>query len=197
MARIKSALEIALEKTESVKSDKASISQYEAKQSGKRLANSYLENPELSLEAEIKKAPADQRDSLKEGLFDVLVSQIALPAGKDDEKRIAAVGKGLSVLIPDSRFSALYGQLTQALTQYLDETEQFEQMLKQQYGPKLRQKEEELSRRMGQQVRLDPFQDPEFVAFYNQNMGALKDRYQSAVDQVREEAQKLFASPGE
>ncbi|MCL2270275.1 MAG: hypothetical protein FWC24_02920, partial [Treponema sp.] len=59
---------------------------------------------------------------------------------------------------------------------------------RQQYAPKLRQKEEEISRRMGREVRLDPFQDPEFVAFYNQNLNALKANYQAIVDQVRNEA---------
>ena len=50
MGRIKSALEIALERTESVKTDKASIGHFEAKQQGKRLANAFLEDPSKSLE---------------------------------------------------------------------------------------------------------------------------------------------------
>lgn len=192
MARIKSALELALEKTESIKSDKDSIGQYESKQNGKRLANAFLEDPSKSLDGEIKKCPADQRESVKQGIFDVLFSQISLPAAEDDMKRIKAVGKGLQSVIADKRLSALFGQLEQVLSQYLDESDQFDQAIRQQYAPKLRQKEEELSRRLGQQVRLDPFQDPEFVNFYNQNMNALKDKYQAVVDQVREETKKLF-----
>jgi len=45
---------------------------------------------------------------------------------------------------------------------------------------------------LGRAVKLDPFQDPEFVAFYNQNMNTLKDRYQSVIDQVREQAGQAF-----
>jgi hypothetical protein len=56
----------------------------------------------------------------------------------------------------------------------------------------LRQKEEELSRRLGRTVQIDPFQDPEFAAFYTQNMNALRDNYQAGVDQVREQAELLF-----
>jgi hypothetical protein len=78
------------------------------------------------------------------------------------------------------------------LSQYLNEVTHYDQAIRQQYAPKLRQKEEELSRRVGREVRLDPFQDPEFVAFYNQNLNALKANYQTAVDQVREEASRLF-----
>jgi hypothetical protein len=192
MGRIKSALELALERTESVKSDKDSINKFEARQQGKKLANEFLEDNSRSLEDAVKKAPKEQRESLKQGIFDVLFAQITLPVAKEDEKRIQAVGKGLQAIISDSRFSGLYKQFTQLLSRYLDEAAQYDQAIRQQYEPKLRQKEEELSRRYGRAVQLDPLQDPEFVTFYNQNMNALKGNYQAAVDQVREEAQRGF-----
>jgi len=193
MGRIKSALEIALERTESVKTDRASVEQYEAKQQGKRLANAYLADSSKSLENELKKYPKNQQESLKQGIFDVLSPQITIPLVREDLPRLEAVGKGLCLLINDGPFSGMYKQLTQLLSQYFDEAAQYGQIISQQYAPKLRQKEEELSRRMGREVRLDPFQDPEFVAFYNKSLGALKENYQVAVDQVREEAARLWA----
>jgi hypothetical protein len=192
MGRIKSALEIALERTESVKTDKASISLFEAKQQGKRLANAYLDDPSKNLEDELKKAPKDQQESLKQGIFDVLIPQITLPVTAEDMPRIEAVGKGLRILISDGRFATMYKQLIQVLTRFLEEVAHYDQAIRQQYTPKLRQKEEELSRRLGREVHLDPFQDPEFVTFYNQNLNALKANYQVAVDQVRNEAQKIW-----
>ncbi|MDR2103699.1 MAG: hypothetical protein LBP42_06325 [Treponema sp.] len=193
MGRIKSALEIAMERTESVKSDRAGIDLFEAKQQGKRLANEFLENQKTSLEEFIKKTPKEQRVSLKQGIFDVLVSRITLPLSPDDTKRLETVGKGLQTIIGDSRFAALYKQLLQALSRYLDEAAQYEESIKRQYAPKLRQKEEELSRRLGRQVQIDPFQDPEFAAFYNQNMNILKENYEAAIQQVREQAALIFA----
>jgi len=195
MGRIKSALEIALERTESVKTDKASVGLYEAKQQGKRLANAFLADPSQNLEDELKKFPKDQWESLKQGVFDVLAPQITLPAAAEDMTRIEAVGKGLRVLISDGRFAAMYKQLVQVLSHYLGEAAHYEQAI--QYAPKLRQKEEELSRRMGREVRLDPFQDPEFVAFYNQNLNALKANYQAAVDQARNEALRIWDEQNE
>jgi hypothetical protein len=192
MGRIKSALEIALERTESVKTDRASIGQYEAKQQGKRLANAYLEDPSKSLKNELKKYPKDQQESLKQGIFDVLSPQITIPLIREDLPRIEAVGKGLCLLINNGRFSSMYKQLMQLLSQYFDEAAQYAQIISQQYAPNLRQKEEELSRRLGREVRIDPLQDPEFVGFYNKSLGALKENYQTAVDQVREEAVRLW-----
>ena len=197
MAKIRSALEIALERTESVKSDKGSIGQFEAKQKGKKLANDFLEGNVKSLEEEIKKEAGGKANeglaaSLKQGVFDVLISRINLPAVKDDLKMIEAAGRGLHAIIGGKQFGEIVKQMVQIMNQYLEEAAQFDQAIKRQYAPKLRQKEEELSRRLGRAVQLDPFQDPEFVAFYNQNMNSLKSNYQTAVDQVREEAVRLF-----
>ena len=192
MGRIKSALEIALERTSEVKSDKASIEQFEAKQRGKKLANEYLENPELNIADMVKQCPDEQRESLKQGLFETFVSQISLPVNTDDKKRVEAAGKGLAMLINTNRFTALLKQVPQLIEQYQDEAAQYEEAIKRQYAPKLRQKEEELSRRMGRDVRIDPFQDPEFAVFFNQNMNALKANYQVAIDQFKDEARNSF-----
>ena len=198
MAKIRSALEIALERTESVKSDKTSIGLFEAKQKGKKLANEFLEGSGSaasgvkSLEAEIKKETPEAQSSFRQGVFDVLISQIILPAAKEELKRIEAAGQGLHVVIGGKRFGEIVKQLMQLMNQYLAEAEQYDQAIRKQYAPKLRQKEEELSRRLRRPVQLDPSQDPEFAAFYNQNMNALKENYQSAIREVREEAIRLF-----
>jgi hypothetical protein len=193
MGRIKSALEIALEKTESVRSDKGSISQFETRQRGKKLANEFLEEPgKALLEDEIKKTPKEDQNSLRQGMFDVLLSQIMLPLTAEDQKRTEAAGRGLLAVIGGSRLGALLKQFSQVLNQYLEKTSQYEEAIKRQYAPKLRQKEEELSRRLGRPVQIDPFQDPEFAAFYNQNMNQLKADYQAVADQVREEVVLLF-----
>ena len=192
MGKIKSALEIALERTESVKSNKGSIGQFEAKQKGKKLANEFLEGTVKSLEEEIKKNSRDEQESLKQGIFDVLISQITMPAVKEDIKRIETAGQGLHTVIGGRRFGEISKQLVEIMGQYIDEAAKYEEAIKRQYAPKLRQKEEELSRRMGRPIQLDPFQDPEFATFYTQNINALKANYQTAVDQVREEAIRLF-----
>ncbi|MDR1324406.1 MAG: hypothetical protein LBK00_00030 [Treponema sp.] len=192
MPRIKSALEIVLERTESVQSDKAGIGQFEVKQRGKKIANEFLSDPHISLEAAIEKTPQEEQASLKQGIFDVLVSQITVPASRDSMERLEAIGDGLQAVIADAGFKTLYRQLTQALSRYLDEVDHYDEAIKRQYEPKLRQKEEELSRRLGQKVRLDPFQDAEFANFYKQNMNALKANYETAVTQVREQARALF-----
>jgi len=191
MGVIKTALEIALEKTETLKSDKNGIDLFEAKQRGKKTANAFLAG-KVNLDEEIKNTAEGQRESLKQGIFDVLLSQIALPADKNDEKKLETLGKGLGIIINNSRFSILFRQLADFFANYLQEAVNYEQAIRQQYAPKLRQKEEELSRRLGREVRIDPFQDPEFVSFYNQNMNAIKSNYEAVIEKAREDIRSMF-----
>jgi len=198
MGVIKTALEIALEKTENVKSDKTSIEQFEARQKGKKLANAFL-GEDISLTDEIKNTQKESKngsieEGLKQGIFDVLITQISLPTAKEDEIRLEKLGKGLEVIIKNSKLQAIYKQMLQVFSQYLQEASHYEQVIRQQYAPKLRQKEEELSRRLGREVRIDPFQDPEFTAFYNQHMNSLRSNYEPIVEQVKEEIREMFDS---
>jgi hypothetical protein len=191
MGIIKTALEIALEKTENVKSGRYSVDQFEAKQRGKKLANAFLAG-EKDLAEEIKNTPSELQESLKQGIFDVLISQINLPAVKEDEVRIELAGKGLQTIIKNKQINVLFQQLTLMLSRYLQEASQYEQAIRQQYAPKLRHKEEELSRRLGREIRIDPLQDPEFIAFLNQHMNVLKNNYEPIIKQLKEEAGSLF-----
>ncbi|MFA6506147.1 MAG: DUF6657 family protein [Treponemataceae bacterium] len=193
MAHIKSALEIALERTESVKSDKAGVEQFELRREGKKIAGTFLEAPEEKpIEAALKRFPKDKLNAVRRGVLDILITQISLPSGRDELVRLETVGKGLHTIIGDIKFATIFQQLVQALDRYLSEVDQYDKAIRQQYAPKLRQKEDEVARRTGRRVQIDPMQDPEFVQFYNQNMGTLKDRYQTAVEQVRAQALALF-----
>ena len=191
MGVIKTALEIALEKTQNVKSDRSSINLYEAKQKGIKIANAFLSG-ETDIAEELKKTSPEDRESVKKGIFDVLITQIALPDGKENEEKMAKLGKGFSALIKSNEFNAMFKQLLQIFSQYIEESAHYRQMIEQQYAPKLRQKEEELSRRFGREVRIDPMQDPEYIAFFNQHMSALKANYEPVVEQAREETRRMF-----
>lgn len=193
MAHIKSALEIALQRTESVKSDKAGVEQFELRREGKKIAGTYLEAPdEHPIEAALRRFPKEKQDAVRRGVFDILSAQISLPAVKEDIARLDSVGRGLHAILGDKRFLQTFQQLVSALDRFLAEVDQYDKAIRQQYAPKLRQKEEDIARRTGRRLQIDPMQDPEFVQFYNQNMNGLKDRYQGAVDQVREQAAALF-----
>ena len=189
MGRIKSALELALERTEDVRGDRGSLEQYEARRQGSKLANEFLEDGASGalLETALKKASGAVKAALTEGMLDVFVARISLPADEKALKRLDTLGKGLQTVIRNLNFSALWKKFEAAAARYLDEAAQYEDAIMRQYAPQLRQKEAELSRRLGQAVRIDPFQDPEFAAFYKKNMDALKSNYEALVQDTRKQ----------
>jgi hypothetical protein len=194
MAVIKSALELAMERTATVKSDAGSIGSYEAKQQGKKTANTFLADKEgvVKLEDEIKKHSKDDKAAFRQGIFDVLITQLGLPAAKEDEPRIQAAASGLEILINKREFKQVIGQFAQVIHQYVGDVQHYDAALRRQYEPQLRQKEEALSAQLGQPIKLDPFSDPQFVELYHKNMDGLKQQYQGLVDQARNAAREMF-----
>jgi hypothetical protein len=190
MGRIKSALELALERTEQIQGDKSSLEQHDARQQGKKLANEYLEgviSSPAALEAALKKTPEAMKAAVRQGLFEVFLARISLPQDENDVKRIEILGKGLQIIIHDTRLPSLWKQFQAMAARYLDDAAQYEDAIKRQFAPQLRQKEAELSQRLGQEVHIDPFQIPEFAAFYKKNMDALKSNYEAAIQDLREQ----------
>ena len=49
-----------------------------------------------------------------------------------------------------------------------------------------------MAARMGQDVRIDPMSDPEFAAFYKQNVSAARAQYQAALDKAKEDLAALL-----
>jgi hypothetical protein len=200
MAMIKSALEIALERSKDIKVDEAALEANALRVEGKKAAGRYLDDPESgSLEEKLSKYPKDKRLPVREGMFDVLASQIQLPANEASASKLEILSAGFSALAAgsgagllgagsakaDKRVQALFQQLAGFFKQYLDDMKNVEQAIKKQWGPKIREKERQMAARMGQDVRIDPMSDPEFAAFYKQNVSAARAQYQAALEKAK------------
>jgi hypothetical protein len=199
MAQIKSALELALEKTRDLKADPAVIEAGELKQEGKRCAGRYLEDPStMDLASKIESHPKEKRLSLKAGMHEIFSAQLQLPNNDAAMEKLAMIASGYAALVGGSglvagamgavaekRIQALFQQLEAFLRRYLDDMKNVDQVIRKQWAPKLREKERAMAARMGQDVRLDPMADPEFAAFYKQNVGAVRDQYQAALDKAK------------
>lgn len=202
MALIKSALELAMERTKDLKVDNEALEAGRARSDGKRAASKYLENPEANDLAAVIQGYAPQRkEHLRRGALDVLAANLQLPL-RDTSSGIydtIAAGYGILATTSASRqakqaqatVKQLFGQVSGFLKKYLEDMANVEQMIRKQWAPKLREKERQMAARMGTEVRLDPMQDPEFSAFYKQNVDAVRHHYQDALDQVREELARL------
>ena len=195
MTEIKSALELALERTQNIKSDKETLEANDSRNRGRRLASALInpqEEPGNPLE-EIKKASGKEGRWIKEGFFQVLLANLNLPLDDQYGPKLTKLEKGFQAVIKDRKnVSYVMQQLKQFFEQYLQSRDQVGESLKQQYEPQLREKERALAQQMGATIHLEPESDPDFNAILAKNLSRLEEQYNQALQQAKEELQTLF-----
>lgn len=188
MSEIKSALELALERTADVESDKSRIEAHETKQLGMKLAGKLVENPKTDIDAEFRKLDKQKREWAREGYVSVLLSHLALPTQEADIERLKSVTSGLGHVARDKgSVKAVMEQVEQLLQQYLDNKNQLVESLRQQFEPRLREKEQQIASQTGQRIKLDPASDPEFAKALNQNLERLRGQYNQVINQAKDQ----------
>ncbi len=192
MGEIRSAIDIAMEKTAHIEGDPATAAHRELKNDGKRGANEFLEkaDPDVFIKL-LDGKNQEQATMIREGAVSILLAALRLPELEQDLARTELVGKGLDAFLPGSGVAALFGQVGQILKQYLGEKEHLKQSLEQQFMPKLRQKQQEMSRRYGQTIPMELHQDPEYVAALSKNKRVLEERYEAVLDEVRDRIHEI------
>lgn len=197
MTHIKSALEIAMERTEGVTGDPEKLAQDNLVKEGKRIASSFLsiseETTAVDIKEKLKSYSGKELGWVKEGIYQTLVANLVLPLDDAYQEKLATIAKGLPEIVPDKkRISMIFEQLGQFFDQYLENKKAIRTQLEQQYAPRLRQREAQLAKQTGQQVRLSPMQDPEFVKLLQRNIGQLEERYSESLNGLKEELRRMF-----
>lgn len=193
MGEIKSALELALERTAGIKSDPDALRAKEAKDRGKRLFARLREESTFDVVRAIKAEERDERDWVKEGFFDVLLANLTLPSSRNELDTLDLVMNALPAVIRDQgTIKTLGAQIRQFFEQYLGDREQLIEGLRAQFEPRLREREQALAQQYGRPVRIDPASDPEFAKVLQENLGSLQARYREAFAQVHEQLRTMY-----
>jgi hypothetical protein len=197
MSKIKSALELALERTAEVEIDKEALRKDEYTRKGKAAARKYLENPKsLSLSEEIEARKEEEQTWFRNGVIETLLANLTLPRYESDLSRFPPIADALKSLgkkkgAEAENLAYLLGQYEDLFKQYLQNILQLEEQLKTQWEPRLRQKEQQLKQQTGQTVRLTPEQDPEFAKVLSDELARLDAQYAEILSRGKEEIRKL------
>ena len=192
MSPIKSSLEIAMERTQDVRADKGEVEAQRLVTEGKKLVSTYFEDAKADLTAATKAFSRDEQPRIREGVGDALLANLSLPADEVALKRNKRAGEGFRAVVSDTKkLDMILGQLDQFYSEYLDERNRIQDEVRAQYEPRRKQKEEEMSKKLGRPVRVDPAQDPEFVQFLRRNVNALEERYGAVLQQVKDEIKSM------
>jgi len=203
MAVIKSALELALEKTKDLQLDESAQKLADARIEGRKAASQYLEDQtSVDFKAILNKLEPVQRQTFLTAAFEVLINFIQLSTNSVVEtEKMESIGKAIVLLCGLSpRFSSerevklaqqqarsLYQQILRFLSQYQEEMKRVEQAIRNQWAPKLRERERQLAAALGQNVRIDPMSDPEFAEFYRKNIESMRNNYGKALEDAKKQ----------
>jgi hypothetical protein len=197
MAIIKSAWELALEKTEDLHIDPEKIKRDLLIKEGRQLGAAFLNDIDVTKEATEKKYLAyteEKRPLVKEGMVLTLLSNLTLPRNTLFKETFSKVLElGLLVADGNEQISQLLGQLEGFFTQYLENQDDLVERLKNQFEPHLKQKEAQLRAQYGPNFTLRPEQDAEFMKLLDQQLSQLDQQYMTILDQAKEQIKELLA----
>ena len=111
------------------------------------------------------------------------------------KEKMKKLESGLQAVIKEKRqISYIFQQVGQFFSQYIQSRDQLEEAVKQQYEPRLREKEQMLEKQMGAKVNLTHEQDQEYIAVLAKNYSQLEDQYNQALQQVKDQLKQMFGS---
>lgn len=196
MGVIKSAWEIAQENSKDITADKALVEQNRLRDEGKKLVSKIMDDASFDVKAALKGYDAAQAKMVKEGLMQSLLANLVLPLDEFSVKDTKRLGEAVAAIVTDTRkVTMIFSQLDGFFKEYIGERHRLVDAVEKQYAPKLRKKEDELSRQMGRPVKINPAADPEFQSLVRQYLSQLDAKYGEALDGAKEEIKAVFAKP--
>lgn len=193
MSKIRSAWEIALEKTENIEVDRDKLRKEENMRKARSLAGSFLNGDEQMTVSDLEKqyAAIEDRNAAKEGIKLSLMQNITLSTEEDVTNRYEKLLSLASLVSKGNEdVMALMNQIVSFLRQYPQHRKQLVEQLKQHFAPMLEQKAAQLKEKYGQDVPLSAENDPEFIKIAQQNLDQLAKQYE---DTLRDAKEKLDA----
>ena len=194
MGKIKSAWEIALEKTEGITIDKEKMKYQSDVEEARRAAGSYMLADKADDEAFITNLKDIDPKAMKEGLLMTADANISLPESEEgNEERFRRI-KTIIAIASDNNSNALAltDELIGFLNQYPLHRKDLVEKMKAQYKPILDEKSEKLSKQYGQEVHLSYESDKEFMEAASKNLERLENQYQQTVRNAKAQLKQMI-----
>lgn len=194
MGKIKSAWEIALEKTEGITIDKEKMRYQSDVEKARKAAGSYMLADKADDEAFINNLKDIDPKAVKEGLLMTADANISLPESEEgNEERFRRI-KTIIAIASDNNSNALAltDELIGLLNQYPLHRKDLVEKMKAQYKPILDEKSEKLSKQYGQDIHLTYENDKEFMEAASKNLERLENQYQQTVRNAKAQLKQMI-----
>lgn len=194
MGKIRSAWEIALEKTENIQVDKEKLRLDEDIKRARMAAGAFLndeENKGESLKDDLEKI--GNENAVREGVKLTVLRNLTLPQDTvltDRYERLTALVAMMAG--ENSEAAALMSQITGFCKQYPEHRKQLIDQLKEQFAPMAEQKAAQLRAQYGQDVPVSLENDPEFLKIAQTQLDRLAKQYNDTLDGAKAQLKDML-----
>lgn len=187
MAKIRSAWEIALEKTQDIQIDKDRLQREENINRARRLAGSYLNYDEDMDEARLsgEYSKIASLDGAREGIRATILQNLTLPSQEVLADRYERIRTLCSLISDNPMADQLMTQIVGFLKQYPEHQRQLVDQLKERFQPMMQDKAEKLRQQYGQDVPVSIERDPEFLKLAQQQLDAMRGQYEQMLGEAK------------
>ncbi len=177
MARIKSALELALEKTKDIEIDESKYRADILEKEGMALAGKYLNDAQMTdeeLSGKYNSYSENDVALVKKGIVNTVFSNLSLPSDDMYEMRFERI-VALVVLVADQSSQAISSirQIGDLFAQYVKHRDDFIQRMQEQV-------------QQAMQENPEAFNSKQYTQLIQQNLKKLEAQYQGALDNAKE-----------
>ena len=195
MAKIKSAWEIALERTENIQIDREKLKKDENIKKARLCAGAYLndeENKGESLFDDLKAINDD--DAVKKALKLTALQNLTLASDTVLTDRYERILYLISLCCGSNQnIMELANQIVGFCKQFPEHRKQLVDQLKEQFAPMLSQKAAQLKAQYGQDVPVSLENDPEFLKIANQQLERLQKQYDETLAEAKAQLEAALA----
>jgi hypothetical protein len=193
MGTIRSAFEIAMDNAKDIEGNKELVEANKYRDEGKKLVSKLLDAAPFDVKEALKAFDKGKLAWVKEGLVQSLLANLVLPLDEYSMASGKKLGEAIAAVAGESRkVLTIFSQLENFFKEYLGERKRLVEAVEKQYAPKLRKKEDEMSRQMGRPVRINPAADPEFQAMVRQYLSQLDLKYNEVLDGAKQEIKAII-----
>ncbi len=182
MARIKSAWEIALEKTKDIVLDEEKYKAETLEKEGMALAGAFLNDLEQSpevLQSKLSKYSDEDYETVRKGMVRTIFSNIVLPKDNSYQLRFERTTVLTSLADPTGQAVQIMNQIGSFFEQFLAAREDFGKQMEEQF-------------RQAMEQNPDRANAAQYAKLVEQNVKRMEDQYNGALETTRENLHQIF-----
>ncbi|MDY6933761.1 MAG: DUF6657 family protein [Spirochaetota bacterium] len=162
--RIKTSLEIALERSANIEVDKVALKRRELEHEGRRIAGMMISNNAVTLESQLKGREKNDIEIIVNSIEEVLLSNIQLPK---NEVSLELIKNEYEILIRIKENKKLIkkkiSDIEHLFQQYVEQLTLLEKQIAEELTPSLKKLEEQIGAQLGSKVKISPESNPEYL----------------------------------